>query len=112
MFGKLIAAGWGGALAIHGEGLAQVGPSPFACPWGGMMTGPWGFFSGLFTIVFGALVLAGLFYAVRRLAATGGGSAKQPGTATESPVDILKKRYARGEIDLEEYEAMKRELLE
>ena len=32
--------------------------------------------------------------------------------AAESPLEILKRRYARGEIDAEHYEAMKRELEE
>ncbi len=29
----------------------------------------------------------------------------------DSPIDILKKRYARGEIDKEEYEAKKKDLI-
>ncbi len=33
-----------------------------------------------------------------------------PGSTPETPLDILKKRYARGEITREEYEQMKRDL--
>ncbi len=33
-----------------------------------------------------------------------------PETPPETPLEILKKRYARGEISKEEYEQMKRDL--
>ncbi|MFT4097589.1 MAG: SHOCT domain-containing protein [Rhodoblastus sp.] len=35
---------------------------------------------------------------------------QQPGPAAESARDILDKRYARGEITKDQYEAMKRDL--
>jgi len=39
----------------------------------------------------------------------GGGSASPP-SRQESPLDILKARYARGEIDDEEFQQRRREL--
>jgi putative membrane protein len=37
-------------------------------------------------------------------------SIRRGGTTEETPLEILKKRYARGEISPEDYERMKREL--
>lgn len=35
---------------------------------------------------------------------------KRPASSSESPLEILKKRYARGEITKEEFETMKKNL--
>lgn len=52
------------------------------------------------------VVVLGLVVAFRAATgATGGGSRTE-----ESPLDILEKRYARGEITKEEFERMKRDL--
>lgn len=37
-------------------------------------------------------------------------SKNSDGSAIETPLDILKKRYAKGEIDREEFELKKKEL--
>ena len=59
----------------------------------------------IITAVFWLLVLVGialvLAWVLRRWV---------PPSERESALDILKKRYARGEIGREEYERMKREL--
>jgi len=39
-------------------------------------------------------------------------SGGEGGTRTETPLEILKRRYARGEISKEEYERMKKDLME
>jgi putative membrane protein len=71
--------------------------------WG--MMGPWMWF---FMILFWALVLFGLVWTIRWLADRN----KQRGEKrnAESPMDVLKKRYAKGEISQEEFERMKRNL--
>jgi len=56
-------------------------------------------FSWLFMIVFWALVILGIVYLVKMLA---GGAGKSP--SQETAEDILKKRFARGELSREEFE--------
>ena len=63
----------------------------------GMMGGMW-FFSLLFWI----LVIVGAVFIVRRLT-----EHKPP---IESALDVLKKRYACGEIDQDTFEQMKRDI--
>jgi len=73
--------------------------------WGHMMY--YGYGGGFMWILF--LVAIGvLVYFIVRNAKTGG-SAGEPG---ETPLDILKKRYARGEITKEDFDRMKRDLSE
>jgi putative membrane protein len=72
----------------------------------------WGFgmFGMFFMLVFWGLIIAGVVLVVRWLieqGRRGGGAAPE----AESALDILKKRYARGEIGKEEFEAKKRDLL-
>ena len=70
----------------------------------GNMAG-WGMGMGFWWI--GGLVLLGLF--VLFLATAYRRSANDP-FRSESPIDILKKRYARGEINKEEFDRMSGDL--
>ena len=54
------------------------------------------------------LLIVLLVWVIR--AAAGGGSSGSSPPPSETPLDILKKRYARGEIDDEEFARRKREL--
>jgi len=77
---------------------------------GGMMDG-WGMMSSamwIFMLLFWGFAIFGLICAVRWLV-TRGKSAKEK-EAPETPLDILKARYARGEIGREEFERMKKDL--
>lgn len=78
------------------------------CQWG-MGPGMMGGFGFLFVIIFWVLIVILIVLLIRRLI-----SSSPTRTAGSSPEDsaleILKKRYARGEIDKEEFEAKKKDL--
>ena len=59
-------------------------------------------------VLFWGLFIAGIVYLVKVLSSGGTAPAREPGGT--KALDILKERYARGEIDTEEYTAKKREL--
>jgi len=55
------------------------------------------------------LLVVLVVWAVSTLSMGRGGN-QSPPAAQETPLDILQKRYARGEIDREEYEQRRRDL--
>ena len=75
---------------------------------GSMMSGGMGFWS-LFGMIFWIVLIAGIIllaiWVIQR--AAGGGTSK----TGESALEILKKRYASGEISKEEFEEKKRDIL-
>jgi putative membrane protein len=90
-------------LGLSGIAYAQQSP-----PWEswGMhpMWGMWGIGMMLFMLVFWGLVVAGIVVAIRWLVQQGKGS------RSDAALEILRERYARGEIDREEFLARKRAL--
>lgn len=69
--------------------------------WGGMFLGP------LFGLLFIAGVAVAIVFVVRALSSDGGGG---PRSSRQRALDILDERFARGEIDKEEYDSRKRSL--
>lgn len=65
-------------------------------------------FGGLMMLLFWGGLIALLFFAIRAFSRPGNQS-RQTGTG-ESVLDILKKRYARGEISKTEYDEMRQHL--
>ena len=62
---------------------------------------------GFFMIFVWILIIAGLVMLIKSLMGGGGhDSGARPGPVDESAEEILKKRYARGEISEEEYKRM------
>ena len=91
-----------------GIALAQQPPGPGYGPhmmWNGGWHG-W-FFGPIMMIVFIAIVAVVILFLVRWLGAPGHGAALHhpPG---KTPLDILKERFARGEIDKDEFEERRR----
>ena len=68
----------------------------------------WGF-CWIFVILFWALIILGIVALAKWLFTTSG-SVGSSGGAGKAPLDIVKERYARGEIDREQYEQMRRDL--
>lgn len=69
--------------------------------WGHMN---WGWGGGLMMLVWVALIVAVIYWLIR----AANRNSNQPPSPPESALDILKKRYARGEISKEEFEERKR----
>ncbi len=79
-----------------------------------MMWGSWGWgmvLGPIMMIVFVAVIIAVVVLIVRALSGPSqGGSMLPPPGPSRTPLDIVKERYARGEIDKEEYEEKRRAL--
>ncbi len=94
-------------LALVGGGV--MGPGMMGWwGYGGYGFAWWGVVMALMMLVFWALIIGGIVLLVSWLARQG-----QPagaGPRGERPLDILRERYARGEITREQYEEMRRDL--
>ena len=80
-------------------------------PWG-MMWGPgwgpgYGLFGWLMMLLFWILIIVGTALIIRWLVTETGSRSAAAGDTT---LDILKRRYAKGEITKDQFEAMKRDL--
>ncbi len=94
---------WGSAMM----GGGMMGPGrmgDWGMGWWGAARSPWG---ALLSLVFWLLIIVGLGlvvgWALRQAFPSTPGGGRQP-------LDILKERYARGELTREQYEQMRRDL--
>lgn len=98
----------GGSGSMMGPG-GMMGNRGWWGP-GGMMDGGWGLFGGVGGIVpllFWGALIALVVWAVIRLTSPPSGGAR---SGEEPAEEILRQRFARGEIDVEEYEERRRVL--
>ena len=104
--------------------ILSTGPAALAQPggyggyggyggWGmgsGMMGGyGMGWFGEILMIVFWILIIVGLVFLIKWLIQSTGRD-KTTGSGENRALEILKERYARGEIDKEEFETKKKDL--
>ena len=103
-------------ILLGGFGMMGSGMMGSYGGYGGMMSG-YGFnpLGAILMFVFWALIIGGVVLLVVWLVrnATASAGAQRGGLSigsSESPLDILKARYARGEITKEQFDAIKRDL--
>ena len=102
----MLVAGAAWADATPGGGAGGYGYHPH-------MSGEWGWGGGMFLgPLFGILVIAAIAVAIILVVRTIGGGAPtgRPRSEGRTAFDILDERFARGEIDVQEYEDRKRVL--
>jgi|SRR5680860_367411 len=64
-----------------------------------------GFMGGFFMLLFWALVIIGIVYLIKYF------FQNQSNRQSKTPLDILKERYAKGEIEKAEFEKKKKDLI-
>jgi putative membrane protein len=92
-------------LAIQWRGY-EWGHGPGMMGWGSGL----GWFGGIIMAIFWIAVIVGIILLIRWVII----STRTPSHGTspgESALEILKKRYARGEIDKQEFEEKKKDLM-
>jgi putative membrane protein len=74
--------------------------------------GWWMLWGGLMMILFWGAIIGLVVWAVQSITCRSADDARPPesGIAPPTPLDIAKERYARGEIDHDEFERMRRDL--
>ncbi len=104
-------------LISAASAFAQVGPGQgpredhMYYPWGGMMGGGW--LGMAFHVVILILILIALVLVVKWLLVQSSSSKREDKALREQPdraMELLKERYAGGEIDREEFEQKKQDL--
>jgi len=101
------------AVVAMSSGMAFAQPPEGTYEHGWDWHGGWSgmFFGSLMMIVFVAVVVALVALAVRWIGGAHGG-AHPGGPGTKSSIHIVEERFARGEIDKEEFEERRRALRE
>jgi putative membrane protein len=95
-----------GVVASLWPSLAAAQDRPYEWGWGmHPMWGVWGFGMMLMMLVFWGVVIAGIVLAIRWVVSQG-----RESRPTDAALDILRQRYARGDIGKEEFDAKRKDL--
>jgi putative membrane protein len=92
---------WGSLSGWQGGGWGMMGP-------GMMGSFGWGWFMPILMILFWGLIIWGIVALVRGVVSPGGTESSRQ---ADSALEVLKRRYARGEISKEEFEEKKKDLV-
>lgn len=96
---KVVSPWGGGNQRGYGMGPGMMGWEYYGMGWIGM----------IIMLVFLIVVILGIVYLIKWIVHSIGRDNRRT-KSEDSPLDILKKRYARGEIQKEEFEEKKRDL--
>ena len=102
-------------ISMVGEIFAQWQPGypGYQGPWGwhqNMMGGGWGIFMFIFMLIFLALIIGAVVLLVRYLSPHSAHSQTKASSSSEDALEILRRRYARGEIQKAEFEEKRKDL--
>jgi putative membrane protein len=89
---------WGGYHWGAGPGIMGYG---YGMPW----------FGGIFMILFWVAMIVGFIFLIRWLVVASRSGGQGVSHGDDTALDILRKRYARGEIDKQEFEGRRRDLI-
>ncbi len=64
-------------------------------------------FGGIFMWLFWILIIVAVVWVIRAVTSSGSGNPKEQ---QQTALDILKERYAKGEIDHEQFERMRKDI--
>lgn len=93
---------WAQGAAWHGGYPCGPHMAGWHGGWGGMILGP------LLMIFVPVLLIVAVLFAVRRFWPSSTGPSSAQPIVPQTPLDILKERFARGDIDKEEFEERRR----
>jgi putative membrane protein len=97
---------FGGLVPLLAPVVAAAQERPHEWDWGmHPMWGVWGIGMMLMMLVFWGVVIVGIVFGIRWLAGQG-----RDLRSADTALDILRQRYARGDISKEEFDAKRRDL--
>jgi putative membrane protein len=99
------------SLFLHKVAFAQTRPYDDHHMGSWIMDG-WGmgWFGGILMVIIAVLVIIGAVYLIKWIANSSRNQSRPESRQAASALDILKERYARGEIDKQEFETQKSDL--